>query len=82
MYFKDSPSSDIFISLTKIYLTRNWLANESIKNFIVCKKCETEIADAMDGFVKLPREQQRILEGELVKIMKEKMEALVLANKI
>lgn len=82
MYFKGSPSSDNFIFLSRIYLTKDWLANESIKNFIVCKKCETEIADAMDGFVELPREQQRALEEELIRIMKEKMEALILANKL
>jgi hypothetical protein len=82
MHFRESCNSDNFIFLSRLYLTKDWLSNESIKNFIVCKKCEKEIRDAMDGFVKLPREKQRILEGELIKIMKEKMEALVLANKL
>jgi hypothetical protein len=84
MHFRESHNLDNFIFLSRLYLTKDkdWLANESIKNFIVCSKCEKEIRDAMDGFVKLPREQQRVLEEELIRIMKEKMEALVLANKL
>jgi len=82
MHFRESSSNDYFIFLERKCLTENWLSNESIKNFIVCKKCEKETRNAMGGFARLSREQQRILEGELIKIMKEKMEALLLANKL
>jgi hypothetical protein len=82
MYFRESRNSDNFILLSRMNLTKEWLANESVNNFIVCNKCEKETRDAMDGFVKLPREQQRVLEEELIRTMKEKMEALVLASKI
>jgi hypothetical protein len=82
MHFRESSNNDYFIFLERKYLTEHWLSNESIKNFIVCKKCEKETRNAMNGFAKLPREKQMILEGELIKIMKEKMEALILANKL
>jgi hypothetical protein len=82
MHFRESSNNDYFIFLERKYLTENWLSDESIKNFIVCKKCEKEIKSAIEGYVRLPREQQRILEGELIEMMKEKMEALILANKI
>jgi hypothetical protein len=82
MHFRESQNRDYILLLERRFLTKDWLSNESIKNFIVCKKCEKETRSAMLGFVKLPREQQMILEGELIKIMKEKMEALILANKI
>jgi hypothetical protein len=82
MHFRESQSRDYLIFLERKFLAKDWLSNESIKNFIVCDKCEKETRNAMDGFARLPREKQMILEGELVKMMKEKMEALLLANKI
>jgi Fe2+ or Zn2+ uptake regulation protein len=82
LHFRESQSSDYLIFLERKFLTKNWLSNESIKNFIVCNKCGKETRNAMDNFAKLPREKQMILEGELIKIMKEEMEALLLANKI
>jgi hypothetical protein len=84
VHFRGSQSRDYLIFLERNFLTKqsSWLSNESIKNFIVCNKCEKETRNAMDGFTSLPREKQMILEGELIKMMKEKMEALLLANKI
>ena len=46
MHFKEWHNTDYFIVLSKKYLKGDWLSNESIKNFIVCKKCEREIGNA------------------------------------
>ena len=82
LYFQKGQNNDYLIHLSRHHLTSSWLKNESIKHFIVCQKCEKEIADTVDGFAKLPIEKRKIIEGELIRIMKERMDALLLANKL
>jgi len=82
LYFRESQTSDYYMFLERTLLTNKWLANESIKNFILCDKCAKETKNVMNDFMKLPKENKVDLERELIKIMKEKMESLLLANKI
>jgi len=82
LHFREAQTSDYYVFLERIFLTGKWLANESIKNFILCNKCDKETRNVMNDFMKLPRENKVGLEKELIKIMKEKMESLLLANKI